>query len=184
MVYLQRWPGRCHVKLSSSWRILCTPNYHTPCHFMQGHLCKVCLAVTCHLRFWQNDRDLLCATVVKWGWNRYQNKSQHRKSTLKKKILLPLLQGFEPTTFQSQVRHSNHWAIPTPTVGVNVPPDIQLMCSSDRPVSVVSPTLSSFSSTRAVDRSPVLQQQQVMHNIYYIYMYLSLSHTYILFANI
>ena len=23
-----------------------------------------CLAVTCHLHFWQNDRGLLCATVV------------------------------------------------------------------------------------------------------------------------
>ena len=49
----------------------------------------VCLAVTCHLHFWQNDRDFLRATVVTRGWNGYQNKSQHRKSTLEKKILLP-----------------------------------------------------------------------------------------------
>ena len=40
--------------------------------------------------------------------------SQHRKSTLEKKILPPLQQGFEPVTFQSQVRRSNHWAIPAP----------------------------------------------------------------------
>ena len=40
------------------------------------------LAVTCHLRFWQNDRGLLRATAVTWGWNGYRNKSQHRKSTL------------------------------------------------------------------------------------------------------
>ena len=45
------------------------------------------------------------------GWTKYQNKSQHRKLTLEKKILLPLLQGFEPVTFWSQVQHSNHWAI-------------------------------------------------------------------------
>ena len=89
---------------------------HAPCHFMQSHIRKVyaCLAVTCHLHFWQNDRDLLRATAVTWGWNGYQNKSLHRKSTLEKKILPPLLQGFEPATFQSWVRCSNHWAIPAP----------------------------------------------------------------------
>ena len=27
----------------------------------------VCLAVTCHLHFWQNDRDILSATAVTWG---------------------------------------------------------------------------------------------------------------------
>ena len=37
----------------------------------------VFLAVTCHLHFWQNDRDLLRATVVTRGWNGYRNKSQH-----------------------------------------------------------------------------------------------------------
>ena len=28
-----------------------------------------CLAVTCHLHFWQNDRDLLRAAAVTRGWN-------------------------------------------------------------------------------------------------------------------
>ena len=81
-----------------------------------GSIRKVyaCLAVTCHLHFWQNDRDFLCATVVTRGWNGYRNKSQHRKSTLEKKILPPFQQGFEPATFQSRVRRSNHWAIPAP----------------------------------------------------------------------
>ena len=39
-------------------------------------VCKVyaCLAVTCHLHFWQNDRDLLRATAVTRGWNGYRNK--------------------------------------------------------------------------------------------------------------
>ena len=73
-----------------------------------------CLAVTWHLHFWQNDRDFLRATVVTRGWNGYRNKSQHRKSTLEKKILPPFQQGFEPATFQSRVRRSNHWAIPAP----------------------------------------------------------------------
>ena len=53
--------------------------------------------------------------MVTWGWNGYRNKSQHRKSTLEKKILPPFQQGFEPETFQSRVRCSNHRAIPAPT---------------------------------------------------------------------
>ena len=76
-----------------------------------------CLAVTCHLHLWQNDRDFLRVTVVTRGWNGYRNKSQHRKSTLEKKILPPFQQGFEPATFQSRVRRSNHWAIPAPGGG-------------------------------------------------------------------
>ena len=37
---------------------------------MQSHIRKVyaCLAVTCHLHFWQNDQDLLHATVVTRKW--------------------------------------------------------------------------------------------------------------------
>ena len=86
--------------------------------FNKSHIRKVyaCLAVTCHLHFWQNDRDFLRATVVTRGWNGYRNKSQHKKSTLEKKILPPFQQGFEPATFQSRVRRSNHWAIPAPEI--------------------------------------------------------------------
>ena len=70
-----------------SAQVLCTPYNHAPCQFMQNHIRKVyvCLAVTCHLDFRQNDRNLLRATAVTQGWNRYQNKSQHRKLTLEKK---------------------------------------------------------------------------------------------------
>ena len=107
---LKCWHGWCHMKLLPSRLVLCTRFNHASCHFMQSYIRKVyaCLAVTCHLHFWQNDRDLLRATAVTRGWNGYRNKSQHRKSTLEKKILPPLLQGFEPATFQSQVRCSNH----------------------------------------------------------------------------
>ena len=48
---------------------------------------RACLAVTCHLHFWQNDRALLRATAVTRGWNGYRNKSQHRQWTLETKIL-------------------------------------------------------------------------------------------------
>ena len=39
-----------------------------------------CLAVTCHLHIWQNDRDLLRATVVTRGWNGYRNKESAQKA--------------------------------------------------------------------------------------------------------
>ena len=68
---------------------------------------------------WQNDRDLLRATAVTRGWNGHRNKSQHRTLTLEKKILPPLLLGFEPATFRSWVRRSNHWAVPAPYVSSN-----------------------------------------------------------------
>ena len=78
-----------------------------------------CLAVTCHLNFWyRNDRDFLRATAVTRVWNEYRNKSQHRKLTLEKKILPPLLPGLEPATFRSRVRPSNHSAIPAPITNV------------------------------------------------------------------
>ena len=46
--------------------------------FSKSHIRKVyaCLAVTCHLHFWQNDRDFLRATVVTRVWNGYRNKGQ------------------------------------------------------------------------------------------------------------
>ena len=119
-MYLQRWHGWCHMKLLPSRRVLCTPYNNAPCRFMQSHIRKVyaCLAVTCHLHFWNTDRGLLRATAVTRGWNGYRNKSQHRKLTLEKKILPPLQQGFEPATFWSRIRRSNHWAIPASRVPI------------------------------------------------------------------
>ena len=92
------WLGP-HETAAVSAQVLCTPYNHAPCHFMQSHTRKVyaCLAVTCHR-----------------GWNGYRNKNQHRKLTLEKQILPPFQQGFEPVTFQSRVRRSNHWDIPAP----------------------------------------------------------------------
>ena len=84
------------MKLLSSRRVLWTPHNRVPCHFMQSHISKIhaYLAVTCHLHFWQHDQGLLRATAVTRGWNGYRNKSQHRKLTLEKKILPPLLRVF------------------------------------------------------------------------------------------
>ena len=114
VVYLRRWHGWCHMKLLPSRRVLCTQYNHAPCHIMPSHIRKVhaCLDRTGHLHFWQNDRDLLRATAVTRGWNGYRNKSQHRKLTMKKKILPPLLRGFEPATFRSRVRRSRTLSYP------------------------------------------------------------------------
>ena len=77
----------------------------TSCQLMS----KQCNMGLCHvIWYWV----LLHATAVTQGWNRYQNKSQHRKLTLGKK-LLPLVLGLEPRTFWSQVQHSKYWVIPT-----------------------------------------------------------------------
>ena len=131
-------PQESAARESQSRRVLCTPYNHAPCHFMQSHLRKVyaCLAVTCHLRFWQNDRGLLRATAVTRGWNGYRNKSQHRKLTLEKKILPPLQQGFEPATLQSRVRRSNHWAIPAIFFPLP-PPPYPLPTFSTSPISLM-----------------------------------------------
>ena len=103
VVYLQHWHSWCHMKLLPSQRVLCTPYNPAQCHFMQSHILQVlaCLAVTCHLHFWQSDLDLSRATAVTWVWNRYWNKSQHRKLTLEEKILPPLLPGLEPAVNMS-----------------------------------------------------------------------------------
>ena len=90
------------------------PHTSLQCHFVKNHMHRVhvCVVVTCHLHFGQDDRDLLCATAVTWGWNRYWNMSQHRELTLGKKIIPLLLPGLKPETLWSQVWHYNHWAIP------------------------------------------------------------------------
>ena len=86
------------------------------CYFKRSHIVRghAYLAVTCHLHFWQNDRDLLRATTVTLWWNGYRNKSQHRKLTLEKKIFPPLLRRLEPATLRSWIRRPNHWANPAP----------------------------------------------------------------------
>ena len=60
-----------HKTAAISAHVLCTPCNHTPVysHFVRCHICRVpvCLAVTCHLHFWQNDKDLSRANAVTRG---------------------------------------------------------------------------------------------------------------------
>ena len=65
----------CHVKCcrfgaSSVYTI--QPCTRLQCHFIQSHIGRMysCLAVTCHLHFWQNDRGLLRATCGNTGVER------------------------------------------------------------------------------------------------------------------
>ena len=64
--------GWCHVKLPPSWRKFCVtiqPFNSLQCHCVQSRISRmhVCLAVTRHLHFWQNDRDFLRASAVTRG---------------------------------------------------------------------------------------------------------------------
>ena len=62
-------PGCCRLCAR-----LCTPYNHAPVysHFIHSHIRRmhVCFAVTCHLHFWQNDRDRLRAATVTRGMER------------------------------------------------------------------------------------------------------------------
>ena len=61
-----------------SAHVLCTPFNHALVYsIISIKATYVCLAVTCHMHFWQNGRYLVCATAVKQGWNGYRNKGQH-----------------------------------------------------------------------------------------------------------
>ena len=92
----------CHMKLllSKSWCTSCghhTTMYQFTVSFIQNPYVGCMFAVTCHLHIW--DQGLLHAAVVRQGWNRYLYKNLHRKLTLEKRILLPLLLGLKPATF-------------------------------------------------------------------------------------
>ena len=77
--------GWCHVKLSQCR--FCV--HHATMHqftvsFIWSCICKihVCLALTCHLHFWQNDWDLLHATeVTQSGTDTEISQLERRKSS-------------------------------------------------------------------------------------------------------
>ena len=83
-----------HETAAVSAQVLCTPyNHVTSCKATYA-----CLAVTCHLHFCQNDRDLLRASAVTLGWNGYRNKSTESQPRIRKKIL-PHLQDLNLRPF-------------------------------------------------------------------------------------
>ena len=92
-------PQESAARESQSRHVLCTPYNHAPCHFMQSHIRKVyaCLAVTCHLRFWQDDRGLLRATAVTLGWNGYRIVGASKKKKSLTNNTHPLAKGPAPS---------------------------------------------------------------------------------------
>ena len=71
------------------------------CDFMQikPHMSGACV-FSCPLHFWRNGRELFY--VLTRGWNGYRIKGQHRKLTLEKKILRPLLRDSNPQPFNHE----------------------------------------------------------------------------------
>ena len=81
-----------------------TPNQgcmRVRCNLPPAHLAERPGSFTCH-----------CGNN---GVERTPNKSQHTQLTMKKKILPPLLPGFELATFRSRVRRSYQQVIPAPS---------------------------------------------------------------------
>ena len=88
-----------------------------PCHFMQSHTdTQGACVFSCNLPpallvEWPGYFTCYCGNT---GVERIPKRRVSTESwpSAEKKILPP--QGFEPTTFWSRVRRSNHWAIPAP----------------------------------------------------------------------
>ena len=108
VVYLER----CFRLLRGWFRVkLCflsalyAYNYAPVYSFVQSHILRirVCSDVTCHPHFWHNDRDLLRATTVTGGWNRYCIKSQHGKLTMERKIRTLGLPTRRPALYQRAI---------------------------------------------------------------------------------
>ena len=116
---------------------------------MQSHIPKVhaCITVTCHFALFGRMTRIffMCYCGNMGGWNQYQNKSQHRKLTLEKKLLQLHSPWYNRTgwlgvkrqvtyschscrdsnaTFQSWVWRSNHWAVPAAQVPTVEKPEL------------------------------------------------------------
>ena len=110
--------GCCHL---STFCVHHTTTHHVTSLHAKSHTTDTCMC-SCNLpptllAEWPGLFPCYCSNT---GWNVDWNKSQHRKLTLKKKIILPLQLGLEPMTFQSWVWHSNHWSTPGPRMQQNI----------------------------------------------------------------
>ena len=85
-----------------SKQVLCTPFNHAPVYRVTSfkatsvgrlHVCLIHRATCTSGRM---TGIFLRVTATTRGWNEYRNKSQHRKSTMEKKIFPRLLRGHEP----------------------------------------------------------------------------------------
>ena len=79
----------------------------TVCHFIRSHIRRlhVCLTVTCHLHFWQNNRDLLRASAVT-GVATDTKIEVCTESLLRRRKVPRRWPGNESVIFRQRVRHS------------------------------------------------------------------------------
>ena len=164
--------GAMTVKLLPSRRKFCV--YHSTMHpftvslhskpHRQGVCVFGCNLPPALLAEWPG---FLRATGVTRGSNGYRNNSQHRKLTLEKKILPPLLPGLEPGTFRSRVRRSNHWAIPAPRVCLAVTCHLHYW-RKDRDLlqaAAVTEIMFAYGVQLAVSSQPLIQTYSSTHTI-------------------
>ena len=81
-----------------------------PCKLHANH---IHLAVTCHLHFWQNDWDLLHATVVTRGVTDTEIRVSTESQPWSRKFSHRSCRDSNPRPFSHEWQ-SNHWAIPAP----------------------------------------------------------------------
>ena len=138
----------------------------------------MCLAVTCYLHFWQNVRHLLRATAVTQEWNRNQNKSQHRKLILEKKIFMLLLPGIKAVPFWSWVNRSTTepsllltCGVPQPCLGTSSLHFLSAASQSLGPViSICISNLSVFGTSSLHFVSAACQSLGPVLSILYLYI--------------
>ena len=87
------------------------------CHFMQSYIHRVhaCLAVTCHLHFWQNDRYHFTCYCGNMEVERIQKWESAQKVDHGEKIM----PGLKPATFWPRVRRSATKPFPLPGIITN-----------------------------------------------------------------
>ena len=104
MVQFVTWLVPCKTAAVLA-HVLCTP-YNLAPVYLKTHT-KGSFVFSCNLpaALFAELSGFVCATAVTQGWNKYWNKSQHRKLTMEKKILPLLLLGLKSLTLWLQVQH-------------------------------------------------------------------------------
>ena len=108
-----KWLVPCETA-AISVHILCTPYNHAPVYSVttKGACVFSCILPPALSAEWLGSFICFGGNT---GVEGYRNKSQHRKLTLEKKILLLLCQDSNPWPFITSLV-LNHWAIPAPQV--------------------------------------------------------------------
>ena len=148
----------CHLGAHS----VCTiqPCTSLQCLFIWSHVCwvHVCSAVTCHLHFWQNDWDLLHATVVTWGGMDTEISVSTENWSWRRRSAAPAGTWTHDLLILSPVRY--HWAIHAHLfTSVSQSESFVLSCVKRKSVSFV--TKSCMIGVRLYEIDPYLRESGV-----------------------